>query len=218
MTGIQSIDLSAGILRPLLWQHNQATSLRSLLDQKKAWVDANNAEFWTDWYRDVFNLKTANAFGCQVWARILGIRLAPPPPEDGGERWGFATDDVNFDNGPFANSTGVVLTVEQQRLVLRLRWYQMTTRPSVTDINRILADVFSEFGTVYVLDPLDMSSLTYVFTFEPDANLVSVFRDYDLLPRPSTVGADYTTTAREEWGFGPFNKNFDNAPFVNRNL
>lgn len=218
MTTIQAIDLSADILRPLLWQHNRAVSLRSLLDQKKAWVDANNAGFWTDWYNDVFNLKTANAFGCQVWARILGIRLAPPPSGDTGPRWGFGPDNENFDNAPFAEGGGVTLTVEQQRLVLRLRWYQLTTRPSVLEINRILADVFSGMGLVYVLDPLDMSSITYVFTFEPDANLVTVLRDYDLLPRPSTVGADYTTTAREEWGFGPFNKNFDNAPFANPNL
>lgn len=217
MSSIQEFDLSADILRGLLWQHNRALKLRELLELKKAYVDSDGRTFWDDWFRDVFNLKTANAFGCQVWARILGIRLAPPPSGDGGDRWGFGPDNENFDNGPFAESSGVQLAVEQQRLVLRLRWYQLTTRPSVTDINRILRDVFSDLGLVYVEDNLDMT-MTYVFTFEPDANLVIVLNQYDLLPRPSTVGVTYTTTARVAWGFGPDNENFDNAPFFNSNL
>ena len=219
MSTIQQFNLEADILRPLLWQHNQAFGLRALLELKKSWVDQNNRQFWEDWHRDVFNLKTANAFGCQVWARILGIRLAPPPTGDDGPYFGFGEHNTNFDNSPFApgGPDSVQLTVEQQRIVLRLRYYQLTIRPSVTQINRMLRDVFED-GLVYVQDPLDMSAITYVFTFEPDPRLVFVIDSYDLLPRPSTVGVNYTTTAREAFGFGPENKNFDNAPFANRFL
>jgi hypothetical protein len=219
MSTIQEFDLSADVLRPLLWQHNQAVGLRAILDLKSAWVNQNNRVFWEDWHRDVFNLKTANAFGCQVWARILGIRLSPAIDGNTGPYFGLGEHNVNFDNAPFApgGPDAIQLTVEQQRTVLRLRYYQLTIRPSITQINRMLRDVFTE-GLVYVLDPLDMSPITYVFTFVPDPRLIFVIDSYDLLPRPSTVGANYITTARDSFGFGVFNKNYDNAPFGNPNL
>jgi hypothetical protein len=220
VSGIQAFDFSVDVLRGLLWQHNRATKLRALLEAKQAWFDTNHTAFWTDWLHDVFDLRTANAFGCQVWARILGIRLAPPPNGTAGPAWGFGEFHENFDNAPFATSgpESVQLTVEQQRIVLRLRWYQLTIRPSVTEINRMLADVFSDLGLVYVLDPRDMSDITYVFTFVPDPRLVFVLTEFDILPRSSTIGVQLTTTAREAWGFGPDRQNFDNAPFGNPQL
>lgn len=215
MTTIQAFDFSVDILRGLLWQHNRATKLRALLESKQAWFDTNHRDFWIDWLRDVFDLRTANAFGCQVWARILGIRLAPPPAGTDGPAWGFGEFHENFDNGTFAPSgpESVQLTLEQQRIVLRLRYYQLVMRPSVTNINRMLRDVFGDLGLVYVLDPMDMSPITYVFTFAPDPRLVFVLTEFDILPRPSTIGVQLTTTAREAWGFGPDRQNFDNAPF-----
>lgn len=220
MSAIQAFDFSVDVLRGLLWQHNRATQLRALLESKQAWYDAEHRDFWTDWLRDVFDLRTANAFGCQVWARILGIRLAPPPNGNAGPAWGFGEFNENFDNAPFATTgpEAVQLTVEQQRIVLRLRYYQLTIRPSVTEINRMLRDVFRDVGLVYVLDPRDMSDITYVFTFIPDPRLVFVLTEFDILPRSATVGVQLTTTAREAWGFGPDRQNFDNAPFGNPQL
>ena len=224
MSRIQQFDFSVGILRALLWQHNKAEALQSIIRAKQAWYDANFSEFWEAWIRDVFDLRTANAFGCQVWATILGIKLAPavgsvePQPV-----FGFADAELenqNFENGNFAPSgaSGVRLTVEQQRLVLRLRYFQLVTRCAVPEINRFMSYLFRPLGRVYVLDPLDMSALTYVFDFEPDPQLVFVLEQFDLLPRPSTVGVQYVTSSRPAFGFGPDNENFENGNFVNRTL
>jgi hypothetical protein len=216
---IQAFNYSVDVLRGLLWQHNRALGLRSLLESKQAFYDLNQAQFWEDWFRDVFDLRTANDFGCQVWARILGLRLALPPSDGDEPAFGFGVHNRNFDNAPFAPSgpDSVQLTIEQQRIALRLRYFQLITRCSVVDVNRFLRYVFADLGLVYLRDNLDMT-ITYVFNFVPDPRLLFVIRQYDLLPRPSAVGVNYVTTAREAFGFGEFNKNFDNAPFGNPNL
>lgn len=220
MSTIQPFEYSVDVLRGLLWQHNRALGLRALLESKQAYYDINQTQFWDDWFRDVFDLRTANAFGCQVWARILGLRLALPPSDNDEPNFGFGAFNVNFENAPFGPSgpDSVQLTIEQQRIALRLRYFQLITRCSVVDVNRFLRYVFADLGLVYMLDPLDMSEATYVFSFVPDPRLLFVIQQFDLLPRPSTVGVNYTTTAREAWGFGEFNINFDNAPFGNPNL
>lgn len=219
MSAIQPFDYSVDVLRGLLWQHNRALGLRSILEQKQSWYTASHTQFWQDWFRDVFDLRTANAFGCQVWARILGLRLALPPSATDQPAFGFGEFNQNFDRAPFGPSgpDSVQLTVEQQRIALRLRYFQLVTRCSVIDVNQFLRYVFADLGLVYMRDNLDMT-MTYVFTFVPDPRLLFVIQQYDLLPRPSAVGVNYVTTAREAFGFGEFNINFDNAPFGNPNL
>ncbi len=219
MSTIQAFDYSVDVLRGLLWQHNRALGLRALLESKQAFYDLNQTQFWEDWFRDVFDLRTANAFGCQVWARILGLRLSLPPSESDLPAFGFDEFHANFDNAPFAPAgpNSVRLTIEQQRIALRLRYFKLVTRCNAFEVNRFLRYVFADVGLVYLRDNLDMT-ITYVFNFVPDPRLFFVIKQFDLLPRPSAVGVSYITTAREAWGFGEFNKNFDNAPFGNPNL
>ena len=72
---IQEFDFSVDLLQAILWQYNNATSLQSLLNSEQAWVIENQTEFWENWLRDVFDLRTANEFGLSVWSIILGIPL-----------------------------------------------------------------------------------------------------------------------------------------------
>jgi len=127
-----------------------------------------------------------------------------------------ATANRNYDHGGFSNANGGTagLSVEQQRILLRLRYYQLISRCTVPDINRICAAVFSELGTVYVLDGNDMSYVIYVFDFSPGSQLSFLLEQYDLLPRPAGVGVKYNIITRPVFGFGQFNKNFDNGTFA----
>lgn len=225
MSRVQAFDFNVGILRALLWQHNDAEHLQKIIYGKQGWFDANFSAFWLDWIRDVFDLRTANAFGCQVWATILGIKLAPAitPGDVSKPTFGFSDPDTinkNFTHGNFGanGANGVRLTVEQQRIVLRLRYFQLITRCTVTEINRFMRYIFGPLGKVYVLDPNDMSALTYVFDFEPDPQLAFILQEFDLLPRPSTVGVGYVVSSRPVFGFGDANLNFENGNFSNRAL
>lgn len=210
---IQAFDYSVNLLRALLWQYNEAERLEALLRAKQAWYDENQTAFWTDWERDVFNLQTASDFGLMVWAVILGVPLSVAPSDDPDKpMWGFAADDENFENGNFAASGNIILTTEQRRLALRLRYYQLTTRHSVPQANAILYNVFGP-GWGYVTDSLAMQ-IRYVFLVPLGPNLEFVLNEYDLLPRPAGVGADYVVLSEVAgWGFGVYRENFNNGNF-----
>lgn len=218
MSTIQTVNASADILRALLWQHNHAARLESLLQAKQAWYDENQQGFWSDWVRDVFDLRTANDFGLTVWAIILGLPLGAELPPNNGPRWAFGSAGSrrrNFGRGNFGSLSNTLagLTTEQKRLALRLRYFQLVSRCTVPEINRYLAQVFEDVGSVYVLDAGNMEFATFVFSFVPSSPLEFILRNFDLLPRPAGVGLRFIVSAEGVWGFGPDNENFDNGNF-----
>lgn len=229
MSAVEVLDYHVDVLRALLWQYNKADRLESILTSKQAWYDENQQAFWESWFTDVFDLRTANAFGCQVWARILGLTLSisTGPTPLGKPTFGFGADSgtntyVNFENGNFGQlgSGTSSLTVEQSRLLLRLRYFQLISRCTVPEINRFMSVVFGDLGTVYVQDANDMSFIVYVFDFSPDSDLQFLLDNFDLLPRPATVGSSYIVLARDTFGFGRDDgtengfQNFENGTFV----
>lgn len=214
----QEFDFSVDILQALLWRWNNAPNLTSLLMSKQTWYDENQTDFWNDWFTNVFDLTTANDFGCAVWAIILKIPLAVIAPPDYLTKpvWGFGTHHKNFNRGNFAiqKQTTLPLTLAQKRLVLQLRFLQLITRGTVTEINRDIATIFARngFGSVYVLDGLDMTC-DYVFTFVIPSALNFVLLNYDILPRPAGVKLNIRTTVRSTFGFGSAHMNFNRGNF-----
>lgn len=188
---IQLTQVSVDLLSVLLWQYNNndGDSVEGLIAAKSAWYSAEFSEFWDSWYRDVFDIRTANEFGLHVWSIVLGVPLSVDA---------------------FPNKA---LTLEQKRLVIRLRFYQLITRATIPMVNAEMKDVFGKFGQVYALDPLDMSAIMYVFRFRPDDDMKFILENYDLLPRPATVGIKFRVITTEPFGFGEFNNNFNNGAF-----
>jgi|SRR5690242_10743220 len=149
---------------------------------------------------------------------------------------GSATENIIFLNGlNFGNSNFstrgqvITLTEEEQRFLLRLRYFQLCTRGDVTDINAFLNYLITTSnigytGTLYVLDGLNMS-ITYVFT---GANfprqLLNVMTRLDILPRPAGVGIKIHINYGDQWGFNAIvgsrpnyenrNQNFGNGNFL----
>lgn len=212
---IQEFDFSIDVTKALLWRHNDAENLQALINRKKAALDKLNDDFWVNWVRDVFDLRTANAFGLSVWSIILNIPLSigADKTHEPNSSFGFGSFRKNFNNGNFSSATSdTVLTPEQARLVLRLRYYRLVTRGTIPECNRIVAEVFGDLGEVYALDGLDMT-MTYVFNFEIPAALRRILDEYDLLPRPSAVELRRVELPNKSFGFGPFRKNFNNGNF-----
>ena len=159
-------------------------------------MNVNCTQFWNEWIANVFNIETANDFGLSVWALIMDIRLTADADlvDDAREAWGFSDNRERFNQGRFpADTSGFVeLTTEQKRIVIQMRYFQLTNNGSVTQINEMLFRVFGNLGQVYVLDNLDMT-MTYAFQFTPDAGILTILNRYDLLPRPSGVSVNFTT-------------------------
>lgn len=123
--------------------------------------------------------------------------------------------NLNFDRGNFgaASSSVVGLTLEQKRILLRLRYFKLISRCTVPEINRMMKSVLGDQGSVYVLDANDMSFVTYVFGFQPNSALAFVLQNFDVLPRPAAVGVRYIVGSRATFGFGPYFKNFNHGTF-----
>lgn len=216
MSTIQDFDFSVDLMKALLWQHDNAEGLKTLLQKKQQWYDINQTEFWESWFTNVFDLDTANDFGLAVWARILNVPLQVRVEANVVRpAFGFGVNHKNFNNGSFARgqSGDIALTTSQQRLVLKLRYFQLISRGAVPETNEWLASLFGDQGSVFVIDSNDMTFATYFFRFQPDSQLAFILEKYDLLPRPAGVGVRYQVQVKPSFGFGENHLNFDNGNF-----
>lgn len=212
MTRIQQFDFSVDLLRALLWQYNDAERLQTLLQRKSDWYAEEQSGFWQNWISDVFDLTTANDFGLSVWGILLNVPLSYGLPGSGArEVFGFGIYNLNFNQGTFGrDAAGVAgLTLEQKRLVLRLRYYQLISDGSVPHINFVLKEVF---GAGYVLDPEDMTAI-YVFPTALPSGVLAVLQEFDLLPRPAGVEINILIDPTSVFGFDPYYQNFNNGGF-----
>lgn len=207
---IQRFDFTLDALKVIPWMSDQSPHLRSLLERYQEWYNANHSQFWTDWERDVFNLSTANEFGLNVWSIILDIPLyiAVEASPATYPAWGFGPFGRNFDNGNFARDAAgtQALTLDQKRQLLKLRMWQLVSDGTTVDINKALLDVFG--SGVYALDGQDMS-VTYVFLRVLPGEMMSLIQQYDIVPRPAGVKANYLIKPRRAFGFAPYGVNFD---------
>lgn len=215
MSAEQAFDYSVDLLRCIPWQYDSADQLISYIQSKQDWYDENHSQFWTGWFNNVFNLKTANDFGLAVWSIILDMPLYEPvsASDSGYPAFGFEFG-MNFDNGNFAtqDTSANNLTTEQKRILLRLRYYQLITDATIPSCNAIINDVFGE-GVAYCLDGYDMT-IRYVFTSSIDALLISTLVDMDLLPRAAGVKVITYDASLKTFGFADYGYNFDNGNFV----
>ncbi|CUU68189.1 Protein of uncharacterised function (DUF2612) [Campylobacter hyointestinalis subsp. hyointestinalis] len=213
---IQDFDYSVDLLQALLWQYNDAEKLQSLLFQKNKWYKENVSDFWDNWYRDVFNLDTANDFGLTVWAKILNISFSvSEPPRSASNTFGFGNYYLNFFDSNFypEKSGDFILNENQKRIVLKLRFFQIISRATIPEINQALSVIFK--SKAYAIDIGDMSNEIVIITTQLTADIQFILSRYDLIPRPSTIGVRTITVTGREFGFAPYGNNFHNAFFAN---
>ena len=215
---IQDFDFNADILRALLWQYNDAENLQALLQNKQDWNNEQNQDFWNNWYRDVFNLDTANDFGLAVWSIILNVSFAIPRDQRTDDAfWGFSSTRRNFGRGNFNYNADdeIILTTEQKRTVLKLRFLRLVTKGTIPEINTSLTTLFG--FNVYAVDNYDMTS-TIVLMAEPTREITFILDNYDILPRPAGVKFNRRVLTGREFGFGSNRNNFRNNAYFGRNL
>lgn len=186
-------DYSVRLLNTVLWQYDNAEALKSLLTQKTAWINTNNAQFWKDWYDNVFNLQTANDFGLSVWGKILNFPR-----------------QITLKDGTVYN-----LSTEQYRIILMGQLQKFRMRGTVPEINRWLNTVFGKQGPAYVLDNLNMTTV-FVFEFTPTPDQQFLIDNVDFLPRPAGVGYEIRILPNIYLGFeGSKRPGFDQGILYN---
>ena len=156
------------ILQALKWMHDAAPNTTSLITLKRDWYDKFNTQFWVDWQQFVFNLDTANNFGLMVWCIILGVpsQLFGLYPPDGA--WAYGSDRQNFvGTGPapydseggnfYGGGEFTLLTAEEIRWALKLRYAALVSNGRIEYINRMLNWIFNKG------EPWDYGSGKYVY-------------------------------------------------------
>lgn len=212
-----SYECTIDLDKALDWQRSKAPILQELILKKQAWYEANHCAFWNNWVTDVFNLDTANEFGLSVWSIILdepifGVTEVSPLDYP---TWGFnADDDENFGSGSFGTNsdTGYNFTIEQRRIILKLKAYLLSMSGKVPDINKAMARLFGP-GEIVCLDNLNMG-FTYVIKSEALVGFIYEIRARDLFPRPAAVSINLILDDNaDSWGFGDSFENFGNGNF-----
>ena len=210
-----NIDLRQSIL----WQYDDAKKLQGLIEAEACFFDKEVRGFWRNWYRDVFNLETANAFGLMVWAVILGvsreIRLNTETP---AEVFGFGPEadsadnaNQNYGHGNFVRTENVLqVKTEQLRMLLKIRAMQLFSNGSLYDVNRMLKKVFGP--KAYAVDNFDMT-ITYVIAYELTLDELFIVKESNALKPPAAVDYRLVFIRANNWGFAPYRKNFDNSNF-----
>lgn len=212
----QIFDYSVDLIQALLWQHNEAPRITALLRLKNAWYTANLSNFWETWLHDVFDMRTANTFGLKVWSLILGIPLNTVANPNNPDIFGFDEFNLNYDQGYFglSNNNSVVVPIEHARILLRLRYFNITCRPTIPEINEFLRDVFPNPEGVWVIDSNDMTWITYSFGWNPGEPLIELLYYYDVLPRPAAVGVRIAVKMPQFFGFDKYRETFNQAPYA----
>lgn len=173
----------------VLWQYANSPALRTLLQDKSAFYQQNVAQFWNDWFNDVFNINTATDFGLSVWGEILDFPR-----------------QIKSNTGTIHN-----LTTEQYRTILKGQLLKFRMDGTVPQVNEWLKVVFGNQGNVFCLDNLDMTAIPFVFETNPSDEILWLLSNVDFLPRPAGVGYEVRIVGNDVFGFNgsglqPFNQ------------
>jgi len=172
---IKEFDYSANLLRVILWQYNQAERLQAWLENKQNNFDRDNSDFWQDWYQNFFNIESANNFGINLWAIILDLPILIQENEaEIVDSFGFGEYRSNFFESNFYTGDGgssSILTIEQRRILIKMRYQQLNTQATIPQINLIMKNAWGDLGNSYCIDNYDMT-ITYFFEFEPPAWII----------------------------------------------
>lgn len=190
---IGTINFTIDNSRCWLWQYDQAPNLSALLKSSDAFVQNNVSKFWEDWEKNVFNIRTADTFGLNLWGKILGV-----------ERIKYTND---------AGET-VAFTDDMYRLLLLARVMKFNSNGSLKSINDYLQFVF-EGKPVFCVTNNDMS-IRIILYYHPSTEDMAVIQSDGFIPVPAGVLVNYYVVPPEEtFGFdGSGLTGFDDGVFV----
>lgn len=173
----------------ILSQYANSPKLNAILDGIERMISAENDI--NNFYTDIYNIQTANAYGLDIWGRRLNIP----------RQLKFEDETINLDD-------------EHYRFLLLVKAMSNISNCTVPNLEEILNYLFQERGKVYVFDT-GVMTMKYTFDFYLD-NLEKAILDLPgIPPKPTGVGLNIVELPKREL-FG-FHKTgwqpFDQAPF-----
>jgi hypothetical protein len=186
------------IQQTILSQYANSPALCSIID---AWNQAlDPATLIDQWYALVWNVKTAQGYGLDVWGRIVGVSRVLSIASVDYLGWREANDltEEGFSQAPWYSGKDATsnyrLSDDGYRQLIYARALANISDGSILSLNTILITLFAGQGDAYVRDNGDMT-MTYVFRFVPTDVQVSIIQNSGVLPRPAGVGISYSIEA-----------------------
>jgi hypothetical protein len=140
-------------------------------------------------FANVWDIETAQGYGLQIWARIVGIGtsvIVSQPDFFGFSQGGFD----GFGQGPFESASGGSSTYNLadpvlRQLILVKAMYNICDG-SYPAVNQLMLNLFPGSGNAYVsvLGPL---SIAYTFDYVLSPVQYAIVTQLDILPRPPGV-------------------------------
>ena len=211
----------------LLAQYANSPTISELVERFNDWIDP--AADLDAFYRDIFDIETANDDGLDIWGRIVGVGRyleiqttpaywgfseayteatkysGPQPFDDAGSMWDGLPSTQNYRLG-----------TEAYRKLILVKAMANITDTTVGRINTLMDALFGSRGLFYVHDAGDMA-MRYVFDFMLTPVEVAILLRGDVVPKPAGVQLtliqlDIATT----FGFAEANMQpFDSGTFLN---
>ena len=192
---IGNIDFKIDNSLCYLWQYDNANNLKSLMDNKAKFFEDNVEKFFLDYFSNIFNIKTANNFGLELWGVILGV----PRPQYTNE-----------------NEEVVSFSDDMYRKLLLAKVLKFNINGSVAEINDYLGFIFDDpEKVVYLKNNYDMT-VEVIFRYTPTLEDMAVIRSEDFLPLPTGVKVVYAQIdSNTIFGFNGSNlTGFDTGTFI----
>lgn len=206
-------------LEPILSQYAASPRILGLLVRKAALLDPGKDLML--WYDGIFNPKSAQGVGLDIWGRIVGIGRMLWMQNT--EFFGFAHQLMeNFDQAPFWNESLAQgqfrLTDEAYRFLIFYKAVANIGESTMEAINSLLNLLFETEhgpGSCYVLES-GVMEIRAVFSFYLTGYEQALLSQYGLLDRPAGVLFSwYQHDPQEMFGFAGQNlQNFDNGIFT----
>lgn len=198
----------------LIWQYNEATKLQELVKSEQANYDNFGGGYISKWFDDVYNFNTANEFGLNIWAVILGITFTTKEVKPKVRAYGYGSYRKNYLNANYSpmEIKDIKLTLEQKRLIIKLTYLKRFVRPTEDNIKFFLRAIFENDKRVNIKDKFDMTGGLVMFTKTLPNETLDIIKRFDLIPRPA--GVEYVGTVRRKaYGYGGFRKNYYKANY-----
>jgi len=186
MSKNQVIDLSVDLTKALLWQYDNAPKLQAIVDQKNAWYQTAQVTFWENWITNVFDIRTADSFGLDLWGIIVGIGRGLNVPEGGYNFSPFNTAPCNF--GGF--NPNYQLDDAMFRKLILAKTLTNVSRNTIPNLNAIIVGLFGDRGTVYYSDNGNMS-ISFHFNFQLRPYELAILTQSTALNKPAAVSLNY---------------------------
>lgn len=187
MADILNIFNSIPLTNNILWQYDNAPSLKSLIESKQTWYDNNNEEFYSGLINNFLNINSANDWGLGLWGAVLQVPRI-----------------YNL------NGEEVTLDRERYRKLIKAKLLLIKMNGTIPEIHKYLNFLFESSGQITVDDNLDMT-ITYRFNFNLSDLQLAILSTASLLPTPAGVKANILTLDSKVFGFNgsgalPFNQ------------